>query len=176
MVHAVTYFFLVNARRISNCYCCYKRLTLTPKNLTRSYKNLTKSSPKHGACGVAQSPYPIYSHGKAYLSKQLPWRAAGDPCLARSRSRVRAPSPAGPLHALFSPTSLPSSFRESVRVKQKVMYTFLSKLLGLSLDRLLAEQLLDLLLGWKLLALMYTVYYVTTPCSQNVARIYTGDL
>ena len=34
-----------------------------------------KLSPKHAARGVAQSPYPIYRHGKACLSKQPPWLA-----------------------------------------------------------------------------------------------------
>ena len=58
-------------------------LTLTAKT-----KILQRLSLKHAARGVAQSPYPIYSHGKAYLSEQLLWRAAVDPCLARSRSRV----------------------------------------------------------------------------------------
>ena len=54
------------------------------------------------------------------------WRAAGDPRLARGRSRARAPGPAGALRALFFSPSLPSSFPfshlphqpcKSVRVK-----------------------------------------------------------
>ena len=57
-----------------------------------------------------ECPPRIYRHGKAYLSKQPPWRAAGDPRLARGRSRVRALAPAGTLRMLFSPPSLPSSF------------------------------------------------------------------
>ena len=68
--------------------------------------DLTKS-PKQVARGVAQSPYPIYRHGKACLSKRPPWRAAGDPRLARGRSRVRAPGPVDALLALFFST-LPS--------------------------------------------------------------------
>ena len=76
-------------------------------NTIKSYKILQKLSPKHAAHGVAQSTYPIYRHGKACLSKQPPWRAAGDPRLARGRSRVRAPFAAGTLHALFFST-LPS--------------------------------------------------------------------
>ena len=79
-------------------------LTLTLLDLTKSYKKL---SPKHAARGIVQSPYPTYRHGKACLSKQPPWRAAGDPRLARGRSRVRAPGPAGALRALFFST-LPS--------------------------------------------------------------------
>ena len=63
---------------------------------------------KHTAHGVAQSPEPIYRHGRACLSKQLPWRAAGDSSLARGRPRVRALAPAGALHMIFSPPSLPS--------------------------------------------------------------------
>ena len=78
-------------------------------NTIKSYKILQKLSPKHAAHGVAQSTYPIYRHGKACLSKQPPWRAAGDPRLARGRSRVRAPGPAGTLRVLFFST-LPSSF------------------------------------------------------------------
>ena len=38
-----------------------------------------------------------------------PWHAAGDPRLARGRSQVRAPGPAGALRTLFFST-LPSSF------------------------------------------------------------------
>ena len=76
-------------------------------NTIKSYKILQKLSPKHAAHGVVQSPYPIYRHGKACLSKQLPWRAAPDPRLARGRSRVRAPGPAGTLRTLFFST-LPS--------------------------------------------------------------------
>ena len=78
-------------------------------NTIKSYKILQKLSPKHAAHGVAQSTYPNYRHGKACLSKQAPWRAAGDPCLARGMSRVRAPGPAGALRALFSSPSLPPS-------------------------------------------------------------------
>ena len=73
----------------------------------RSYKIVQKLSPKHVARGVAQSPYLTYRHEKACLSKQPPWRAAGDPCLACDRSWVRAPGPAGALRALFFST-LPS--------------------------------------------------------------------
>ena len=46
-------------------------------NTIKSYKILQKLSPKHAAQGVAQSTYPNYRHGKACLSKQPPWRAAG---------------------------------------------------------------------------------------------------
>ena len=70
-------------------------------NAAESYKIVQKLSPKHTARGVVQLPYPIYRHGKACLSKQPPWRAAGDPRLARSRSQART---------FFSPPSLPSSF------------------------------------------------------------------
>ena len=55
---------------------------------TGPYKILQRLSPKHATRGAAQSPYPIYSHGKAYLSKQLPWHAAGDPCIASGKSWV----------------------------------------------------------------------------------------
>ena len=53
-------------------------LSLTPT--AKSYKILQRLSPKHAVCGVAHSANLlfIYGHGKAYLSKQLPWRAAWD--------------------------------------------------------------------------------------------------
>ena len=95
-------------------------------NAQKSYKNyLQNTAHSGGVRGVAQSPYPIYSHKKAYLSKQLPWHAAGDPRLACGMSRVRVPAPAGALWALFFHPLflLPSPFshllhqpRESVRV------------------------------------------------------------
>ena len=93
-------------------YASYSKLSKELKNCNnpntiKSYKILQKLSPKHAAHGVAQSPYPIYRHGKACLSKQPPWCAAPDPRLARGRSRVRAPNPAGALRALFFST-LPS--------------------------------------------------------------------
>ena len=84
-------------------------LGLTNPNRQKSYKISQRLSPKHAARGVVQSPYPIYSHGNAYLSKQLLLRAAEDPRLAHDRSWVRAPAPVGALCALFSLPSLPSS-------------------------------------------------------------------
>ena len=85
-------------------------------NTLKSYKISQKLSPKHAARGVAQSPYPTYRHGKACLSEQPPWRAAGDPPLACCRSRVRAPAPAGLLRTLFfSPPSLSSPLGEFFR-------------------------------------------------------------
>ena len=59
-------------------------------NTTKSHQISQKLSPKHAARGVAQSPYPIYRHGKACLSKQPSWHAAGDPRLACGWSRVQA--------------------------------------------------------------------------------------
>ena len=74
-------------------------------NTIKFYKILQKLSPKHAVHGVAQSTYP--RHGKACLSKQFPLACSWDPRLARGRSRVRAPGPAGALRALFFST-LPS--------------------------------------------------------------------
>ena len=74
-------------------------------NTIKSYKNYLKNM-QH----IAQSTYIISRHGKTCLSKQPPWRAAGDPCLARDRSRVWAPALGDALRALFSSPSLPSSF------------------------------------------------------------------
>ena len=77
----------------------------------------------------------MYRHRKACLSKQPPWRAAGHPCLARGRSRVRAPGPAG-AHGFFFSTllsfllreivflHLPHQTRKSVRVKLIVCEQF----------------------------------------------------
>ena len=45
---------------------------------------------------------------KACLSKQPPWRAAGDPRLAHGRSRVWAPGPAGGLAACIFFSTFPS--------------------------------------------------------------------
>ena len=56
----------------------------------------------------AQSPYPISRHGKAFLSKQPLWYAAGDLHLAHGRSRVRTLAPRGRSTRFFS--TLPSSF------------------------------------------------------------------
>ena len=83
---------------------------LNPNSIIH-HQTSQKLSPKHAARGVAQSPYPIYRHGKACLSKQPLWRAAGDPRLAHGRSPVRAPGPAGALRALFflHPPFLPPS-------------------------------------------------------------------
>ena len=97
---------------INNQGICWRRnrthdlLHASPNSIIH-HQTSQKLSPKHAARGVAQSPYPIYRHGKACLSKQPLWRAAGDPRLARGRSRVRAPGPAGALRALFFST-LPS--------------------------------------------------------------------
>ena len=106
--------------------CCF-RCDFSP-----SYKILQKLSPKHTAHGVAQSPYPMYRHGKACLSKQPPWRAAGDPRLARSRSRVRAPGPAGALRAFFSSTlTLPSFLLWEIVFFFRTLPTKPTKVLGL---------------------------------------------
>ena len=105
-----------------------KSVNISPNSITH-HQTSQKLSPKHAARGVVQSPYPTYRHGKACLSEQPPWRAAGDPRLARGRSRVRAPGPAGALRALFFSTlpsfllreiffsHLPHQTHESVRVK-----------------------------------------------------------
>ena len=58
----------------------------------------------------------IHSHGKAYLSELPPWRAATNSRLVRGRSRVRAPTTAGLLHAHF-PSTLFLSRHLRVRVK-----------------------------------------------------------
>ena len=101
----------------------------TNPNSIIHHQTSQKLSPKHAARGVAQSPYPIYRHGKACLSKQPPWRAAGDPRLARGRSRVRAPGPAGALRALFFST-LPSFLLREI-VFFRTFPTKPTKVLGL---------------------------------------------
>ena len=89
--------------------CCYS-INYHFLTITHHYKilqNLTKTISKTRSTWCCGITLPIYRHGKACLSKQPPWRAAGDPRLARGRSRVRAPGPAGALRALFFST-LPS--------------------------------------------------------------------
>ena len=89
-------------------WSCFPSPFVSPfnPNTIKSYKISQKLSPKHAVRGVAQSPCPFYRHGKACLSKQPPWRAAGDPHLAQGRSRFQAPAPAGGLRAFFSPPFL----------------------------------------------------------------------
>ena len=101
---------------------------ISPNSITH-HQTSQKLSPKHAASGVAQSPYPIYRHGKACLSKQPPWRAAGDPRLARGRSRVRALGQAGTLRALFFST-LPSFLPREI-VFFRTFPTKPTKVLGL---------------------------------------------
>ena len=104
----------------SNCleHCWIKGVIfmengLVNPNTIKSYKISQKLSPKHAARGVTQSPYSINRHGKACLSRQPPWRAAGDPRLAGGKYRVRAPGPVGTLRMLFFPT-LPSFFLREI--------------------------------------------------------------
>ena len=79
----------------------------------------------------------------ACLSKQPPWRAAGDPRPARSRSRVPAPGPAGALRALFFST-LPSFllqemgfFRTFPTKPTKVLGIYYTLLAGCTISPLL---------------------------------------
>ena len=73
----------------------------------------------------------IGTGSKACLSKQPPWRAAGDPRLAYGRSRVRAPGPAGGLRAFFSST-LPSFLLREI-VCFRTFPTNPAKVLGLKI-------------------------------------------
>ena len=55
--------------------------------------------------GVVQLPsLSTALHGMANLCKQLPWHAAGDSSLSRSRSWVQTLAPTGALNGLFSST------------------------------------------------------------------------
>ena len=92
--------YIIRYKKIDHILVQYPYNPNTTKSY--SYKNYIQNT-QH----MVQLPYPIYRHGKACLSKQPPWRAAGDPRLARGRSRVRAPGAAGELRALFFST-LPS--------------------------------------------------------------------
>ena len=88
---------------VQKCLCAnVLNLTPTPLKLTRS-----PNTPRQV---IAQSPEPIYSHEKDYLSKQPPWGAAIDPRLARSRSRVWAPAPWARCACIFFLHPLLSSF------------------------------------------------------------------
>ena len=104
-----------------------KVLILTGKKSYKTYRDYYLPNTPHM---VLRNRPTISSHGKAYLSKQLPWRAAGDPRLAQGRSWFWAlsPGPRGcPAHAFFSTLPsfllgetvflhLPNHPRESVRV------------------------------------------------------------
>ena len=76
-------------------------------NAAKSYKIVQKLSPKHAAGGVAQSPYPIYRHGKACLSKQPPWRANWGPSSSTRQVPGSSPRPGGRAVRTFFST-LPS--------------------------------------------------------------------
>ena len=126
----------------SNPYYTLLAGCITNPNSITHHQTSQKLSPKHAARGVAQSPYPIYRHRKACLSKQPPWRAAGDPRLARGRSRVRAPGPAGALRVLFFSTLPSFLLREIVffctfptkPTKVLGLYGFVYKLCGNNAD------------------------------------------
>ena len=124
----------VKYQHIGKINVLFLTLTTHPKainpNTIKSYQILQKLSPKHAAHGVTQSTYPIYRHGKTCLSKQPPWRAAGDPRLARGRSRVQAPGPAGALHMLFFST-LPSFLLREIGCFFRTFPTNPAKVLGL---------------------------------------------
>ena len=80
------------------------RLTLTLLYITKPHKIYLQNT-QH----VVLRNRPTLSIGTERLAclNNPPWRAAGDPRLARGRSRARAPGPAGALRALFFST-LPS--------------------------------------------------------------------
>ena len=122
-------FFAPNPRKCLGYLTLLAGCTTNPNSIIH-HQTSQKLSPKHAARGVAQSPYPIYRHGKACLSKQPPWRAAGDPRLAHGRSRVRAPGPAGALCALFFST-LPSFLLREI-VFFRTFPTKPTKVLGLT--------------------------------------------
>ena len=80
-------------------------------NTIKSYKNCLQNT-QH----MVLRNRPTISVGTerlACLNSPPPWRAAGDPLLARGRSRVQSPAPTGALRALFFST-LPSFLRQIV--------------------------------------------------------------
>ena len=82
----------------------FLRSNLFNPNTIKSYKNYLQNT-----LHMVLRNRPTLSIGTerlAYLNSP-PQRAAGDPRLARGRSRVRAPGPAGALRSLFFST-LPS--------------------------------------------------------------------
>ena len=82
-------------------FITFRSLTNNP-NTIKSYKNYLQNM-QH----MVLRNRPTISIGTerlACLIKQPPWHAAPDPRLARGRSRVRAPGPAGALCALFFST------------------------------------------------------------------------
>ena len=72
-------------------------LTLTAKKILQNLTETISQTCRTWCCAIALPN----SHRKADLSKQLPWRAVGDPRLAHSRSQVRALAPLGALCVLF---------------------------------------------------------------------------
>ena len=108
--------FIGNVRTFSTQKCCQNLTFLYNPNTIKSYKILQKLSPKHAAHGVAQSTYPIYRHGKACLSKQPPWRAAGGPSPSTRQIPGSSPGSGGRaaraffLHPPFLPPSEDSFF------------------------------------------------------------------
>ena len=84
-------------------------LTLTLLDLTKSYKNYLQNT-QHVVLHNRPT-LPIGTERLACLNSPHGDGAAGDPRLARGRSRVRAPGPAGALRALFflHPPFLPPS-------------------------------------------------------------------
>ena len=86
---------------------------LTNPNCKKSYKispRLISKTRCMWCCAIALA----YIHGKAYLSKQLQWRAAGDPRLARGRSWVRALATAPRERFFLHPPSLPGMLPQSL--------------------------------------------------------------
>ena len=75
-------------------------------NPIKSYKNYLQNRQHMVLCNR-----PTLSIGTERLAclNSPPWHAALDPRLARGRSRVWAPGPAGALRTFFSPLSLPPS-------------------------------------------------------------------
>ena len=76
-------------------------------NSIRSYKIVQKLSPKHAARGVAQSPYPIYRHGKASLSEQPPMACSWGSLPSTRQVLGSSPGPGGRAARAFFST-LPS--------------------------------------------------------------------
>ena len=81
---------------------CYSMCMVNP-NPPKSYKIIQRLSPKMSRIVIVQLPWPIYSHGNAYLLKQWLWCTTTSSSLAYERSRVRSLCSYFVLHPPFFP-------------------------------------------------------------------------
>ena len=113
-----------------NCVCAvtkfFTRKNLLPTSVGNAQAQLHFRDDQQRAFGISNISYPIYFHGKAYLSKRRPWCVATESCRAQQRSQVRFPSP----HTFFSPPTHPSFIHS---LGDNLLHTFSTAMPDLSL-------------------------------------------